>query len=74
MTQRHLANLTYRLHKQRLERLAPSIELRRRFLTSAFHAQLRNEKEMITSHIGKLQPGVRRVFVQRRLDELNTRH
>ena len=68
--QKHLANLTYRLHKQR-EMMAPSIELRRRFLASAYHAQLRNEKEMIASHIGRLQPGVRRVFMQRRLDHLN---
>ena len=74
MTQRHLANLTYRLHKQRQERKAPSIELRRRFLTSAFHAQLRNEKDMIASHLGKLQPGVRRVFMQRRLEEINKVH
>ena len=70
MTQKHLANLTYRLHKQ-TEMMAPSIELRRRFLASAYHAQLRNEKDMIASHIGRLQPGVRRVFMQRRLDHLN---
>ncbi len=70
MIQRHPANLTYRLHKQRQERMAPSIELRRRFLTSAYQAQLRNEKEMIASHIGRLQPGVRRVFMQRRLEQL----
>ena len=52
--QAHLANLTYRLHQQRLQ-MAPSIELRKRFLTKAFHAQLRSEKEAIASHIGKLQ-------------------
>ncbi len=51
--------------------MAPSIEMRRRFLTSAFQAQLFNEKEMIVSHIDQLQPGVRRVFMQRRLDQLN---
>ena len=71
MIRRHFANLTYRLHKARQERMAPSIELRRRFLTSACQAQLRNEKEMIASHIGRLQPGVRRVFMKRRLDQLN---
>ncbi len=71
MTQGHLANLTYRLHKARQEKMAPSIELRRHFLASTFHAQLRNETEMIASHIGRLQPGVHRVFMERRLDQLN---
>ncbi len=69
MTQSHLAKLTYRLRKQRQERMAPSIELRRRFLTSAIRAQMRNEKEIIASHIGKLQPGMSRVFMQPRLEQ-----
>ena len=71
MQQAHLANLTYRLHQQRLERMAPSIELRGRFLTKAFHAQLRSEKEAIASHVGRLQPGVRRAFLQSRLSQFN---
>ncbi len=71
MIQRHRASLTYRLHKARQERMAPSIELRRRFLASACHAHLQNEKEMIASHIDRLQPGVRRVFMERRLDQLS---
>ncbi len=71
MIQRRFANLTYRLHTARQERMAPSFELRHRFRASAFQAQLRNEKEMIATKIGRLQPGVRRVFMERRLGQLN---
>ena len=67
---RDLAQLTNMIHKQR-EMMQPSIELRRRFLASAYHAQLKNEKGKIASHIGRLQPGVRRVFMRRKLDHLN---
>ena len=70
MQQAHHNNLTYRLHQQRLQ-MAPSIELRMRFLTMAFHAQLRSEKELIASRIGRLQPGVRRAFLEARLHQLN---
>jgi hypothetical protein len=52
--------------------MQPSIELRRRFLVaSAYAAQLRTEKETIERHITKLQPGVRRVFMRHRLNQLN---
>ena len=72
MVARDLAALTYRLHDQRAK-LAPSIELRRHFLTAAFHAQLRAEKEHIESRIGMLQPGLRRVYLAARLEKLNER-
>jgi hypothetical protein len=67
---RDLAQLTNMMHKQR-EMMQPSIELRRRFLASAYAAQLRTEKGTIEQHINRLQPGVRRVFMRRRLDQLN---
>ena len=73
MPNAQLANITYRLHQQRLK-MQPSIELRRRFLTKAYHDQIRSEKENIASHIGRLQPGVRRAFMQVRLHQLNTAH
>ena len=72
MVARDLATLTYRLHDQRAK-LAPSIELRRHFLTAAFHAQLRAEKEHIESRIGRLQPGLQRVYLTHRLGKLNER-
>ena len=67
---RDLAQLTNMMHKQR-EMMQPSIELRRRFLASAYAAQLRTEKGTIEQHINRLQPGVRRVFMRRRLEQLN---
>ena len=63
-------NIVYRLHEQR-ERLAPSIEMRRRFLAKAFASQVQVEKDMIASHINKLQPGVRRALLAGRLEQLN---
>ena len=67
MVAHDLQRILYRLHDQR-EKLAPSIELRRAHLTSAFHGQIRAEKENIEGFIGRLQPGVRRVYLKNRLD------
>jgi hypothetical protein len=67
-----LQRIVYRLHDQR-EKLAPSLMLRRQHLTSAFHGQIRAEKDNIEGFIGKLQPGVRRVYLQNRLALLNAR-
>lgn len=72
MVARDLAKLTYRLHDQRAK-LAPNLELRRHHLTAAFHAQIRSEREAIESRIGRLQPGVRRVYLKHRLEQLNAR-
>ena len=63
-------DIVYQLHEKR-ERLAPSIELRRRYLAKTFADQIRVEKQMICSHIDKLQPGVRRVLLAGRLEQLN---
>ena len=67
-----LHKITYRLHQQR-ERLTPNLTLRRNYLTSVFHAQLGAEKNMIRSRIDRLQPGVRRVYLQGRLAKLDQR-
>ena len=72
MVARDLQRILYRLHDQR-EKLAPSLELRRAHLTAAFHGQLRAEKDSIEGHIGRLQPGVRRVYLQHRLALLDAR-
>ncbi len=62
--------LTFKLHDQR-ERLAPSIELRRRYIEAAYLNQIKGEKEMIQSRIDRLSPGVRKVFLASRLEKLN---
>ena len=72
MVARDLASITHRLHDQR-KKLAPSLELRRNYLTAAFHNQLQAEKNHIESYIGRLQPGVRRVYLKHRLEMLNDR-
>ena len=67
-----LGNITLRLHAQR-ERLAPDIERRRRYIEASYHSQLRIEKDMIQSHINKLQYGARKVFLAGRLAKLNAK-
>jgi hypothetical protein len=65
-----LGKLTFKLHEQR-DRLAPSTELRRKYLEASYHTQLRGEKAMIQSRIDRLTPGARRVFLMSRLEQLN---
>jgi len=65
----NLANFTYRLHEQR-ERLAPGIEMRRRYIENARRTQLRSEKERIQGHVGRLAPGVRLHFLRKRMQQL----
>ena len=72
MVAHDLQRILYRLHDQR-EKLAPSLELRRAHLTSAFHGQIRAEKDSIEGFIGRLQPGVRRVYLKNRLALLDAR-
>ncbi len=67
--QRHLQRLTYRLHEQR-QLLQPSVVLRRAFLTKAFHATLKSEKESIESHTQRMQPGIRKAFLHKRMEFL----
>ena len=72
MVARDLQRILYRLHDQR-EKLAPSLELRRQHLTSAFHGQIRAEKDNIEGFIGRLQPGLRKVYLKSRLELLDAR-
>ena len=72
MVARDLQRILYRLHDQR-EKLAPSLQLKRSHLTTAFHVQIRAEKHSIEGRIGMLQPGVRRVYLQNRLALLDAR-
>ena len=72
MVARDLQRILYRLHEQR-EKLAPSLELRRAHLTAAFHGQIRAEKHSIEERSGRLQPGVRRVYLRARLKQLDAR-
>jgi len=72
MVAHDLQRILYRLHDQR-EKLAPSLHLRRAHLTNAFHGQIRAEKHSIEGRIGRLQPGVRRVYLQHRLAMLDAR-
>jgi hypothetical protein len=68
--QARLNKLTFKIHDQR-ERLAPSVELRRRYIEAAYLNQIKGEKEMIQSRIDRLSPGVRKVFLASRLQKLN---
>ena len=72
MVARDLARITYKLHQQR-EKIEPNIKLRRKHLESAFHAQLRAERDAIEAHLGRLQPGLRRVYLKSRLEQLDAR-
>ena len=72
MVARDVQTILYRLHDKRAK-LAPSLELRRLHLTNAFHGQIKAEKDHIDATIGRLQPGVRRVYLQNRLAQLNAR-
>ena len=65
-----LGNITLRLHEQR-DRLAPDLMRRRKFIEASYHTQLKIEKDMIQSHIGRLPFGARRVFLAGRLAKLN---
>ena len=73
MVARDLQRITFRLHDQRAKLTPPNLELRRAHLTAAFHGQLRAEKHAIEGSIGRLQPGVRRVYLQNRLAQLDAR-
>jgi len=72
MKKKNLQQITWKFHQAR-ERLQPSIELRRNYLTSMYHQQLKSEKAMIEGHIGSMAPGVRKVYLMRRLADLNAR-
>ena len=51
--QARLNKITFKLHEQR-ERLAPSVELRRKYIEAAYLNQIRGEQQMIQSRIDRL--------------------
>ena len=68
----NLERITYRLHEQRAK-LAPSLMLRKNYLEATHLGQIQSEKDAIVGHINKLQPGVRREYLRRRMEWLNAR-
>ena len=68
--QARLNKLTFKLHEQR-DKMTPSLELRRKYIETAYLNQMRGEKEMIQSRIDRLSPGVRKTFLASRLQKLN---
>lgn len=72
MVARGLQKIVFRLHDQR-EKLAPSVELRKKHLTAAFHGQIRAERDSIIGHVERLPFRARQVYLQHRLQKLNER-
>jgi hypothetical protein len=64
-----LNNLGWKLHEQR-SRNAELIALRKRYIDMTYAAQIRSDKQLLRSHLARLQPGVLRAFLQARLQKL----
>ena len=62
-----LNNIVWKLHEQR-GRNAELIELRRRYLQTAYCAQIRSDKQLLRSRIAQMHPSVQRAFLQARLE------
>ena len=67
-----LNNIVWKLHEQR-GRSAELIELRKRYIEKAYSAHIRSDKQLLRSHIARMQPSVQRVFLQLRLEKLRER-
>lgn len=65
-----LGNLVWKIHEQR-HKAHESLELRRRYIEATHAEQIAREKHMIQSHMDRIQPGARRVFLKARLEKLN---
>ena len=65
-----IRDITWKLFEKR-KRITENIELRRKMVAASYHMQLRNDRNAVQSHIAHLPPGPRKVFLQRRLEELN---
>jgi hypothetical protein len=65
-----LGNLTWKLHEQRQKTLE-SVEMRRKFVEAAHAEQIAREKQMIQSHMDRLTPGPRQLYLKARLNKLN---
>ena len=64
-----LNNIVWKLHEQR-GRNAELIELRKRYIERAYCAQIHSDKQLLRSHIARMQPSVQRAFLQARLEKL----
>ena len=62
-----IINIVWRLYERR-GRNAELIELRRRYLERAYCAQIRSDKQLLRSHLARMQPSVQRAFLQARLE------
>ena len=69
-SQAKIQQITWRLHERRGQ-LQENMELRHKMLAASYHMQLRNDRDSVASHINHLQPGLRKVFLQMRLEKIN---
>jgi hypothetical protein len=65
-----VGKLTNTFFEQR-RRITASVDLRKRFIESAYLNQMKGEKEMIQSRIERMTFGLRKTFLEKRLRELN---
>jgi hypothetical protein len=65
-----VGKLTNTFFEQR-KHIAASIDLRTRFIESAYLNQMKGEREMIQSRIERITFGLRKTFLEKRLRQLN---
>jgi hypothetical protein len=64
-----LNNIVWKLHEQRV-RNTELIELRKRYIEKAYCAQIRSDKQLLSSRIAQMHPSVQRAFLQARPEKL----
>ena len=69
-SQAKIRDITWKLFEKR-KRITENMELRRKMVAGSYRMQLQNDRQSIQSHIAHLQAGPRRVFLERRLAEIN---
>ena len=69
-SQAKIRDITWKLFEKR-KRITENMELRRKMVAGSYRMQLQNDRQSIQSHIAHLQAGPRRVFLARRLAEIN---
>jgi len=65
-----VGKLTNTCFEQR-KHITASIDLRERFIESAYLNQMKGEREMIQSRIERMTFGLRKTFLEKRLRQLN---
>ena len=65
-----VGKLTNTLFEQR-KHITASIDLRKRFIESAYLNQMKGEREMIQSRIERMTFGARKSFLEKKLRQLN---